>query len=237
MHQLIVNNIEIDVVRKDIKNMHLAVYPPTGRIRIAVPLRVNDDSIKLFVASKMAWIKRNQRNFKNQERQSPYEYVERESHYFLGKRYLLQVVESEKQQVILKNKATIQLFVKSDATIKQKAAIMNGWYRKELNTIIIPLLAQWTSKIGVEPSEWQIRQMKTKWGSCNTESKKIILNLELARKPLNCVEYILVHELIHLLERYHNDNFLALMDMYLPNWRISKRELNSLPFSHSEWEY
>jgi predicted metal-dependent hydrolase len=237
MHQIKVNDIEIDVVRKDIKNMHLAVYPPTGRIRIAVPLRVNDESVRLFIASKMAWIKRNQRNFKSQERQSPYEYVERESHYFLGKRYLLQVIESNKQQVILKNKTTIQLFAKSGSSIQQKATIMNNWYRKELNILIVPLLDQWTKKIGVEPTEWQIRQMKTQWGSCNTELKKITLNLELARKPINCIEYILVHELVHLLERYHNDNFLAYMDKYFPNWKVLKKELNSLPFSHSEWEY
>ena len=228
----------IDVVRKDIKNMHLAVYPPTGRLRIAVPERVSDDAIRLFVISKFGWIKRNQRNFLSQERQTERQFIERESHYFQGKRYLLNIVETDKkQQVVIKNKTYLQLEVKPNATLENKTRIMNNWYRAELKKIVQSFIDKWVTQIGVQLNDWQIKLMKTKWGTCNIEEKRIWLNLELAKKSINCVEYIIVHELIHLLERYHNDKFLELMNFHLPNWKQLKKELNNQPVSHSEWEY
>lgn len=228
----------IDVVRKDIKNMHLAVYPPTGRLRIAVPERVTDDAIRLFVISKLGWIKRNQRNFLLQERQTERQFIERESHYFQGKRYLLNIVEiDKKQQVVIKNKTYLQLEVKPNASLESKAKIMNDWYRAELKKTVQPFIDKWVTQIGVQLNDWQIKLMKTKWGTCNIEEKRIWLNLELAKKSVNCVEYIVVHELIHLLERHHNDKFLELMNYHLPNWKQLKMELNNQPVSHSEWDY
>jgi predicted metal-dependent hydrolase len=238
MHQIKVSDFVIDVVRKDIKNMHLAVYPPTGRVRIAVPLRIDDEAVKLFAISKLSWIKRNQRNFALQERQSVREYIDRESHYFFGKRYLLNVVELDaKPQVMVKNKTIITLQVRPSATREQKELIMNNWYRHELKERAEPMITAWSKRIGVEITDWQVKQMKTKWGTCNIEAKKIWINLELAKKPINSLEYIIVHELIHLLERHHNDRFLGFMNKFLPNWIQLKNELNKSPIRHSDWEY
>jgi predicted metal-dependent hydrolase len=234
----ITSNLSIDVVRKDIKNMHLAVYPPTGRVRIAAPLRVNDEAVKLFAISKISWIRKHQRNFEAQDRQAPRQYKERESHYFLGKRYLLRITEKDAPaKVELKTKTYIDLFVKPNTTTEQKQTILNEWYRTELKKLVLPLIDKWQKQIGVRVNDWQVKQMKTKWGTCNIEKGRIWLNLELAKKPLHCLEYIIVHELIHLLERHHNDRFLSLMEKHMPQWKFYREELNRLPVSHGEWTY
>lgn len=234
----ITSTISVDVVRKDIKNMHLAVYPPTGRVRIAAPLNVNDEAVRLFAISKIAWIRKHQRNFVAQDRQSPREYKQRESHYFQGKRYLLRITEQEAPaRVELKSKSYIDLFVRPNSTPEQKQITLNEWYRAELKKLIPELLEKWENKIGVKVSAWQVKQMKTKWGTCNIEEKRIWVNLELAKKPIHCLEYIIVHEMLHLLERHHNERFMALMEKYVPQWKFFKEELNRLPVSHGEWSY
>lgn len=237
-HHLQLENITVDVVRKDIKNMHLAVYPPTGRVRIAVPLWVTNDAIRLFAISKLGWIKRHQREFENQERTSPREYKERESHYFQGNRYLLRIKETEGAGYVdLKGKTYLDLYVRENANFETKQRVINKWYRKKLKYILPELIEYWERKIGVKVDFCGIKQMKTKWGSCNIEKKRIWLNLELAKKPIHCLEYILVHEMIHLLERNHNDIFKNYMDNFLPNWKQIKDELNRIPVSHAEWNY
>ncbi|HBL77390.1 MAG: metal-dependent hydrolase [Bacteroidetes bacterium GWF2_42_66] len=234
----ITSNLSVDVVRKDIKNMHLAVYPPTGRVRIAAPLNVNDEAVRLFAISKIAWIRKHQRNFVAQDRQSPREYKQRESHYFQGKRFLLRVTEHEAPaKVELKTKTYIDLFVRPNSTLEQKQIVINDWYRAELKKLIPDLIDKWENKVGVKVSHWQVKQMKTKWGTCNIEEKRIWINLELAKKPLHCLEYIIVHEMLHLIERHHNDRFMALMDKYIPQWKFYKEELNRLPVNHGEWDY
>lgn len=234
----IASNLSIDVVRKDIKNIHLAVYPPTGRIRIAAPLRVDDEVVKLFAISKISWIRKHQRSFESQDRQAPRQYKERESHYFLGKRYLLRITEHDAPaKVEIKTKTYIDLFVRPNTPTAQKHTILNEWYRRELKKLIQPLIAKWEKQIGVSVSDWQVKQMKTKWGTCTIEKKRIWLNLELAKKPIHCLEYIIVHELIHFLERHHNDRFLSLMEKYMPQWRFYREELNRFPISHGEWTY
>ncbi len=237
-HHLQLENITVDVVRKDIKNMHLAVYPPTGRVRIAVPLWVTNDAIRLFAISKLGWIKRHQREFENQERTSPREYKERESHYFQGNRYLLRIKETEGAGYVdLKGKTYLDLYVRENANFETKQRVINKWYRKKLKYILPELIEYWERKIGVKVDFCGIKQMKTKWGSCNIEKKRIWLNLELAKKPIHCLEYILVHEMIHLLERNHNVIFKNYMDNFLPNWKQIKDELNRIPVSHAEWNY
>lgn len=231
-------NLTIDVVRKDIKNMHLAVYPPSGRVRIAVPLRIDDEAVRLFVLSKLGWIKIQQRNFKAQDRLSPRKYIERESHYFQGKRFLLRVIEHDAPpMVIMKTKTYIDLYVRPGTTTQQREIAINEWYRTELKKLIPPLIEKWSIQIGVSVNDWQIKHMKTKWGTCNIEKNRIWVNLELAKKPLQCLEYLIVHEMIHLLERHHNDRFLTLMEKHMPQWRFYKEELNRLPVSHGEWTY
>lgn len=238
MTQITISNIKIDVVRKDIKNIHLAVYPPTGRVRIAAPLKVTEDTIRLFAISKLSWIRRNQRKFEGQERISPREYKQRESHYFQGRRYLLNIVETDKmQKVVLKNKKFIELHIKPDTLTSKRHEILTEWYRIQLKKQIPAIIDKWEKILNVKVDDWQVKQMKTKWGACNIEKKRIWLNLELAKKPEHCLEYIIVHEMVHLLERHHNDRFLYYMDTHLPNWRQLKTELNKLPVSHADWNY
>jgi predicted metal-dependent hydrolase len=238
MHQIEVSNFSIDVIRKGIKNMHLSVYPPTGRVRIAAPLNIDDEAIKLFAISKLSWIKKNQRKFEKQDRQSPRAFAERESHYFEGKRYLLRITEHEAPpKVTIKTKTHIHLFVRPGTTTEQRQSVLNEWYRKQLKNHIPALISKWEKIIDVTVSDWGVKQMKTKWGTCNIEQKRIWINLELAKKPLHCLEYIVVHEMIHLLERNHNDNFMAYLDKFIPQWKVYKEELNRLPISHSDWNY
>ncbi len=238
MEFITVNNVSIDVVRKDIKNMHLAVYPPAGRVRIAVPLKVNDNAIRLFAISKLGWIKRHQRKFKGQERISPREYKQRESHYFQGRRYLLNIIEKvAPPKIVLRTKTYIDLYVRTETPITKCHEIMNEWYRAELKKQMPAIIDKWEKILNVKVNNWQVKQMKTKWGSCNIEQKRILVNLELAKKPERCLEYIIAHEMLHLLERHHNDRYLYYIDTYLPNWRQLKTELNKLPVSHADWSY
>lgn len=238
MEHITISNIKINVVRKDIKNIHLAVYPPTGRVRIAAPLKVNEDAIRLFAVSKLGWIKRNQRKFEGQVRISQREYRQRESHYFQGRRYLLSIIETETTpKVILKSKKYIELFVRPETPVEKRHEIMTEWYRVQLKKEIPAIIEKWEAILKVNVSDWQVKQMKTKWGSCNIDKKRIWVNLELAKKPEHCLEYIIVHEMVHLLERHHNDRFLYYMDTYLPTWRQLKTELNKLPVSHADWSY
>ncbi len=238
MDQITVSNITIDVIRKDIKNIHLAVYPPTGRVRIAAPLSVNDDAIRLFAISKLGWIKRHQREFDAQERISPREYKQRESHYFQGRRYLMKIIEKdEPPKVILRTRTYIELYVRPNTSFEKRQEVITEWYRVELKKLIPGIIEKWEKSLNVTIDEWQVKQMKTNWGTCNIEKKRILINLELAKKPLHCLEYVILHEMVHLLERHHNERFLYYMDTFLPNWKQIRTELNKLPVSHADWEY
>lgn len=238
MEQIIISGISIDIIRKNIKNIHLGVYPPTGRVRIAAPIGISNDAIKLFTLTKLGWIKRHQFNFYQQERVTLREYKERESHYFLGQRYLLNVVDTDGPfRVIIKNKRTLELHIKAGSPTERKHQALTEWYRRQLKLLIPALLIKWGNILQVKPCEVRIKQMKTQWGSCNIEAKRIWLNLELAKKPEQCLEYILVHEMVHLLERHHNQRFMLLMNRFLPNWEKLRKELNRLPVSHADWGY
>ena len=238
MHLISVGDLRVDVIRKDIKNLHLGVYPPEGRVRVAAPLRVDDEAVRLAVISKLAWIKRQQNRFLTQERQTARDYVYRESHYYLGQRYLLNVIEHKgTPRVELRNKTKIDLNVPIGSDASKCEQVLMGWYRKELKTLIPPIIKKWEDKLGVTVDSWGVKKMKTKWGSCNIEAHRIWLNLELAKKPIECLEYIIVHEMMHLLERYHNDNFRGLMDQFMPQWRLYLDELNQAPLSHETWNY
>lgn len=238
MGKITISDITVDVIRKDIKNMHLAVYPPDGRVRLAVPARVKEEAVRLFVISKLGWIKRHRRRFQEQERVPPREYKERESHYFLGRRYLLRIRETKGAGYVeLTNKTYLDLYVPEYADEAYMERIVNEWYRTELKRLLPPMVKEWERKMDLTVNFWGIKRMKTKWGSCNPDTARIWLNLELAKKPISCLEYILVHEMVHLLERHHNDRFRAYMDHYLPGWAHRRAELNRLPVSREEWEY
>lgn len=233
-----VSGIRVEVVRKDIKNLHLGVYPPQGRVRVAAPLVISDEAVRLAVIDKLGWIKRQRARFADQPRQSQREMVNGESHYFLGQRYRLRVHEVDAPaRVAVRGIASIDLFVRPGASAVQREAILLRWYRNQLNALIPPLLEKWQPNLGVQARHWGIKKMKTKWGSCNPTAKRLWLNLELAKKPVLCLEYIVVHELVHLLERNHSDRFTALMERFMPNWRVCRETLNSGVLGHEVWGY
>ena len=235
---LSIANIDVDVVRKDIKNMHLAVYPPHGRIRLSAPNKTDPEVLRLFAISKLGWIKKHVKNFKEQPREPNRDYLSGESHYLEGKRFLLTVIEREgPSKVELSGTKKIILYVSPEKNTEQRAKVMKEWYRTRLKFSIPALLEKWEKEIGVRTNGFGVRHMKTKWGSCNIEAKKIYINLELAKKPVQCLEFIIVHELVHLLERNHNNRFIAFMDQFMPKWRLYREELNNLPVSHIDWRY
>jgi len=233
-----VGGITVEVVRKTIKNLHLGVYPPHGRVRVAAPLAVSDEAVRLAVVSKLGWIKRQQAKFDAQSRQSQREMIQGESQYFLGQRYRLNVVEHDKAgKVVLRTKTIMDLYARPEATAEQRERILQRWYRKQLKELVPPLLDKWQQTLGVQIDQWGIKKMKTKWGGCNVEARRIWLNLELAKRPVQCLEYIIVHELVHLLERHHNDRFAAYMDKYMPSWKSLRETLNRGPLGREVWKY
>jgi hypothetical protein len=238
MSEITVSDIPVEVIRKDIKNMHLAVYPPHGRVRLAVPAQTKDETARLFVISKLGWINRHRRRFQSQERQPPREYKERESHYYLGRRYLLRIRETQGAGYVeLTNKTYLDLYAPEYADEAYMEKTLNEWYRARLKELLPPLIKEWEQKMNLRIHFWGIKRMKTMWGTCNPDSRRIWLNLELAKKPIACLEYILVHEMVHLLERHHNDRFHAYMDRYLPGWKERRVELNRLPVCGDGWGY
>ena len=229
--------ITVDVVKKDIKNIHLGVYPPTGRVRISAPLRMNVETIRLFAVSRLGWIKEQQKQIASQEREPPREYVERESHYVLGKRYLLQICEREGPSAIRLEARHLVLELAIGTPLAQRQRILDKWYRARLREAVSPLIARWESILSVKVDRLFIRRMKTKWGSCSRTLQAIRLNTELAKKPLECVEYTVVHEMVHLLEPNHGSRYVERMNQVMPMWQQYRRMLNELPVRHETWRY
>lgn len=233
-----VSGMPVVVVRKDIKNLHLAVYPPDGSIRVAAPLRIDDDAVRLAVISRLGWIRRRQAGFERQERQSRREFVTGESHFFQGKRYLLNVIHQDSPaRVVVRNRRRIDLHIRESTNARQRGRVFAAWYRTLLKQQIPLLVVKWARTMDCRPPAWGIKDMKTRWGTCDSEKRRILLNLELAKKPPRCLEYIIVHEMVHLIERHHSERFTSLMDRFLPQWRLYRDELNSYPLRHENWGY
>ncbi len=237
MEKLQLGDIVIDVEQKKIKNIHLSVYPPDGRVRIAAPLRMDLDTIRVYALSKLKWIKKQQAKQRAQAREAPREFLNRESHYYNGKRYLLKVVEVEAAPRIELKHSTLILYVRPGTNTEKRQRILDEWYRAQLKMILPALIEKWEKTLNVKVNAFGIKKMKTRWGSCNCEAGRIWLNLELAKKPPECLEYVVVHEMVHLLERKHNETFAAYMNEHLPKWRFYKDELNRLPVKHENWNY
>ncbi len=232
-----IRGVEVLVLRKKIKNLHLNVLPPNGMVRVSVPLGMSEDAIHTFLATRLLWIKKQQEKFKGQERQTSRKYASGESHYFLGKRYRLEVIYIDnKPRVEVVNKKKLVLSVRLGSDTKKREQVLQNWYRTKLREILDPLITKWQEKSGVLVNFWGIKRMKTRWGSCNEETKRIWLNLELIKKPESCIEYVVVHELVHILERTHSDKFVRLMDKNFPKWRNERDELNRLILAHEEWK-
>ncbi len=235
--QVKLGDILVDVVLKDIKNVHLSVYPPTGRVRISAPSQMNLETIRVFAVSKLGWIKQQQQKLQEQERETPREYLDRESHNVWGKRYLLTVSESDKApSVELKHNQMI-LRVRSGTDELKKRSIVEEWYRKQMKQAVPPIITKWEMLMGVKVERFFVQRMKTKWGSCNYRARSIRLNSYLAKKPGEYLEYVVVHEMTHLLEPTHNDRFVALIDRFIPNWQFHRDQLNRLPVAHEDWLY
>lgn len=222
-------DLEIDVIRKDIKHLHLSVYPPNGRVRIASPKDVNEETIRLFAINKLKWIRKNRKKQINQIRQTPREYIAGESHWVLGKRYLLKIeyITSGKHELLIENKKFLLLKIRKETSTESRAKVFETFFRQQLKELVPEFIEKWAQKLGVQCDEFSILKMATKWGSCVIEKNKIILNLELGKKSIPQIEYVVLHELAHLLERNHNKIFTEILDKYMPDWRVRRQELNN----------
>jgi predicted metal-dependent hydrolase len=228
--RLVLGDLFVEVIRKDIGNIHLGVYPPDGRVRIAVPSRTSDALVRAAVAEQLPWIRRQQERFAAQARESVREMVEGESHWYLGRRYRLHVIETPGvTRVRVPGNSIMELHCRPGAGAKERRQVLEDWYRERLRQVAKPMIETWSTNLGVTVSDWRIRKMKTKWGSCGIENRRIWLNLELAKKPKRAIEYIVIHELAHLRVRRHGDDFRALMNDVAPNWELIRAELGALP--------
>lgn len=230
-------DIAVDVALKDIKNVHLSVHPPSGKVRISAPKRMTPDLLRVFAISKLSWIKQQQKKLQRQERETRREYLDRESHYVWGKRYLMKVIEEDASASIELKHSTIHLRIRAGSDIQAKQIVLARWYRQQIRSAVPNLIAKWEEMLGINVERIFVQKMKTKWGSCNPRARTIRLNTELAKKPPEALEYILVHEMIHLLEPHHNTRFVHLMDHVMPQWRVCRERLNQLPVCHEQWVY
>ena len=235
--QLILGDIVADVLLKDIKNVHLSVYPPSGHVRISAPDGMSLENIRAYAVSKLDWIQRQQTKLREQERITPREYVDGESHYVWGKRYRLKVIESDDGVGVSILGSSLVLRIRPGTEATRREDLIESWLRAQLKPVITELIAKWQPKIGVHVVAFYVQRMKTKWGSCSPSRHAIRLNTELAKKPAECLEYIVVHEMVHLLEPSHNQRFVRLMNELLPRWQHHRDELNKLPVRHEDWRY
>lgn len=234
--QLQLGDITVDVVLKDIKNVHLSVYPPTGRVRISAPVRMDLDTLRVYAISKLDWIKRQQTKLRQQARETPRSYIDRESHYVWGQRYLLQVVEANQPPAVELAHSHMLLRVRAGSDESKRQAVVEQWYREQVKQAVPPLIALWEPRLGVQVERFYVQRMKTRWGSCNDRARTIRLNTELAKKPPQCLEYVVVHEMVHLLARRHDERFRELMDGVMPHWETVRDELNQAPLGYATWE-
>lgn len=231
---LTVGGIDVDVVYKDIKNMHISVYPPAGRVRVAAPHRVGEDAIRLAIVQRLPWIKKQREQLQDAARQPERRMVSGETHYVWGERLRLDVSCRGRSKVRISGR-TLELTTPEEYSEAQRRAVLDRWYRAEIKEALPALLEKWQPIVGAIASGVVVRRMKTKWGTCQTASRAIWLNPELAKKNPRCLEYIVVHELTHLIERTHNDRFIELMDQHMPDWRARRDELNAAPLASEEW--
>jgi predicted metal-dependent hydrolase len=238
MAHFTVGGIRVELVRKPIKNLHLGVYPPAGRVRVAAPPRISDEAVRLAVVTRLGWIKRQRQRFLTQERESRRDFVTGETHYFLGIRHRLSVVAGEGvARVVRKGHTRLVLTCLPGLSRTERGEALERWYRRQLRAQAEPLLAKWSERLGVSADFLGIKRMRTKWGSCNPDTRRVWLNLELVKKPRQCLEYLIVHELLHLRVRQHNEAFLKLTTRHYPACRAAREALNRAPLGHEEWEY
>ncbi len=228
-------NIAIALTRKNVKHVHLSVHPPRGRVSLVAPTGTRLEVARAYAISKLGWIRDQQAKLRGQARETPRRYVTRESHYLWGRRYLLSVVEKDAKPAVRLGHRTITLNVRPGSSRAKREEIMHDWHRALLHEVIPGLIEEWEAKLGVKASGYFLQRMKTKWGGCNPRAANIRLNTELVKKPKDLLEYVIAHEMLHLLEPTHSDRFLVLMTEYYPAWRVARAELNELPLGPEEW--
>ncbi len=235
-YRITVSNIPINITQKTVKHMQLAVYPPQGDVRVTAPCHYTKSNIRLAVVSRLEWIKQQRALFITQARQTQREMVSGETHYLWGQAYELKVTYQQGKHSIQRNGRYLALSIRPNTSVENRERVLSRYYRQQLKARLPALLDTWQTKLGVQAHDWGIKRMKTKWGSCNVTDQRIWLNLELAKKPLSCLEYVLVHELVHLLEASHNHGFTALMDEFLPAWRRLRKTLNAEYLADEQWK-
>ncbi|WP_334165452.1 SprT family zinc-dependent metalloprotease [Achromobacter mucicolens] len=226
-----VGEVDIDITFKAVKNVHLSVHPPEGTVTLVAPTGTRLEVARTFAISKLRWIRQQRAQLKNQAREAPRQFVTRESHYVWGRRYLLEVVERDAPPVVKMDHRRITLYVRPGTDAGRRKAVYQAWQRSLLHQVIPDFIDQWERRIGVKVEGYFLQRMKTKWGSCNNLRAHIRLNTELVKKPRDLLEYVIVHEMIHLIEPTHNERFIALLDKHYPAWREARAEINALPLA------
>lgn len=230
------DDLTIDLVRKNIKHLYLRVLPPSGAVRISAPRRRDLDTIRRFALSRLEWIKKQQEKIRSKAPQTPLEYIDGESCLVWGERYPLKVIASNRPASVELCEGELLLHVRPGSTSAKRQALVETWYRQKLMQALPPLIARWEPRMGVTVAHCYIRRMRTRWGSCTPRTRSLRFNIELAKKPPRCLEYLVVHEMAHLIEPSHNARFKALMDRFLPDWKHVRKELNRTPLGHEAWE-
>lgn len=236
-NRIAIGDLRVAVVRKEIKNLHLSVLPPEGKVRVAAPPHIKLDTIRVFVISRLAWVKRQQFKMQAQERETPRHCLDRESHCVWGRRRLMRRLEHDAAPVIKLERNRLEIWVRPGADESACRSLLDAWYRAQLRAALPAIVSKWQPEMGVQVGRVFVQRMKTKWGSCNPATGAIRLNTDLAKKPIECLEYIVVHEMAHLLEPTHNDRFIELMNRFMPQWQQVRAALNRLPVRHEEWDY
>jgi predicted metal-dependent hydrolase len=229
-------DVAIAVARKDVKHVHLSVHPPNGRVTLVAPLDTRLEVVRAYATSKLGWIRKQQDRLREQARETPRQYVERESHYLWGRRYLMSVVERDGRPAVSLDHRRIFLSVRPGTTHAKRADVLHEWHKAVLHREVPPIIGRWEPQLGVDVRGYFLQRMKTKWGSCNRASGTIRLNTELVKKPKDLLEYVIVHEMAHLLEPTHSSQFVAILDEHYPTWRDARAELNELPLAAVSWE-
>jgi predicted metal-dependent hydrolase len=236
LETITIGDLVIDVTRKDVKNVHLSVHPPYGRVTLVAPTNTRLDVARAYAVSKLPWIRGQQQQLIQQARETPRQLVERESHFLWGRRYLLSIVEQDAKPRVEHDHKRIVMYVRPGADIEQRRGVLHQWHRKLLHATVPGIIEKWEPKIGRKVNQYFLQRMKTKWGACNHAEQNIRLNTELVRKPKDLLEYVIVHEMVHLIEPTHNERFVEILAKLIPNWRDCRTELNELPLGHESWK-
>lgn len=228
--------IAIAMTRKDIKHVHLSVHPPSGRVTLVAPKATRLEVARAYAVSRLGWIRDKQASLRAQARETPRQLVNRESHYLWGRRYLMSVVEKDAKPVVTLDHRRITLTVRPGTTVAKRADVMHEWHKALMHDAVPPLIGKWEQKLGVTVSGYFLQRMKTRWGGCNHRARHIRLNTELVKKPRDLLEYVVVHEMLHLMEPAHSDRFIELLSRHYPAWREARTELNELPVAAEVWK-